>query len=539
MTRMTGGQALVAALRQHGLEVIFGLPGVQLDWLFDALYDARDDIRLYHTRNEQATSYMADGYARVTGKVGACLVVPGPGLMNALAGLSTAYACNSPVLCIAGQIPSNQIGAARGMLHEVPNQLEMARSATKWAGRALRPEDIPALVRDAFAQLHSGRPRPVEIEIPSDVLEMTADIQMVAPVRPEKPAGDPALLEQAARALGQAERPLIVAGGGVLRAGAWDALGELAELLQAPVVMSFNGKGAISDRGYLAHSMLAERHLMPESDVILVAGSRFLFTPQSPWGPKPHQTVIQLDIDAEEIGRNYPPRIGIVADAGLALRALVDGVARHNRTRGSREEELRAVQERVNDRLFEIQPQASYGLAIREELPDDAVVISGMTQIGYWGWSGFPVYEPRTYIGAGYQGTLGFEYATALGAQVGVPHTRVVAICGDGGFMYNVAELSTAVAHGINAIAIVFNDNAFGNVRRTQRRSFNERIIGADLVNPDFVKLAESFGVDGRRAGGPEELRTQLREALAVDRPALIEVPVGEMPDIWGVLFGR
>jgi acetolactate synthase-1/2/3 large subunit len=539
MTQMTGGQALVAALEQHRLEVIFGLPGVQLDWLFDALYDARDDIRLYHTRNEQATSYMADGYARATGKVGACLVVPGPGLMNALAGLSTAYACNSPVLCIAGQIPSGQIGVGRGMLHEVPNQLEMARSATKWSGRAMRPEEIPALVRDAFAQLQSGRPRPVEIEIPSDVLEMTTDIALVEPLQPEKPAGDPDALARTAEALGMAERPLIMAGGGVLQAGAWEALRELAEMLQAPVVMSAEGKGAVSDRGYLAQSMLAARELMPASDVILVAGTRFLFPPMSPWGPKPEQTVFQIDVDPEEIGRNYPPQIGIVADADLALRALVDGVARYNRKRASREEELRAVQERVNDRLFEVQPQASYAHAIREAVPDDGIVIAGMTQIGYWGWAGFPVYEPRTYIGAGYQGTLGFEYATALGAQVGRPDTRVVAICGDGGFMYNVAELSTAVAHGINAIAVVFNDNAFGNVRRTQRQSFNGRIIGADLANPDFVKLAESFGVDGRRANGPEELRTQLREALAVDRPALIEVPVGEMPNIWGVLFGR
>ena len=537
MPNMTGGQALVAALKQHRLEVIFGLPGVQLDWLFDALYDARDDVRLYHTRHEQATSYMADGYARVTGKVGGCVVVPGPGLMNALAGLSTAYACNSPVLCIAGQIPSDQIGVGRGMLHEVPDQLVMARSATKWAGRAMTPQEIPALVRDAFAQLHSGRPRPVEIEVPSDVLELSADVTLLEPLHPQKPAGDPDALEQAAKLLGRAERPLIMSGGGVLQAGAWEALRELAELLEAPVVMSAEGKGAVSERSHLGHGPLSGKELLPSADTILLVGTRFLFPPMLPWGPKPHQTIIQIDIDPDEIGRNYPATLGIVADADLALRELVDRVPRHNRERESRETELCAIKEHLADRLFEIQPQASYGMAIREEAPDDGIVIAGMTQVGYWGWGGFPVYEPRTYIGAGYQGTLGFEYATALGAQVGAPHTRVVAICGDGGFMYNVQELSTAVAHGINAIAIVFNDGAFGNVRRTQRRQFNERIIGSELVNPDFVRLAESFGVDGRRADGPEGLRTQLREAINTDRPALIEVPVGEMPDIWGMLF--
>ncbi|HEX5166136.1 MAG TPA: thiamine pyrophosphate-binding protein, partial [Thermomicrobiales bacterium] len=235
---MTGGQALVASLRQYGLDTIFGLPGVQLDWAFDALYDARDDIRVYNTRHEQATSYMADGYARVTGRVGACLVVPGPGLMNALAGLSTAYATNSPVLCIAGQIDSQQIGAARGMLHEIPDQLTMVRSATKWAGRAMSPQDVPALVRDAFTQLQTGRPRPVEIEIPPDVLQATANVALLDPVTPERPSGDPDLLEQAAQALGQAQQPLIMAGGGVAGANASAALHELAEMLQAPVVVS-------------------------------------------------------------------------------------------------------------------------------------------------------------------------------------------------------------------------------------------------------------------------------------------------------------
>lgn len=535
---MTGGQALVASLRQYGLDTIFGLPGVQLDWAFDALYEARDAIRVYHTRHEQATSYMADGYARVTGRVGACLVVPGPGLMNALAGLSTAYATNSPVLCIAGQIESQQIDAGRGMLHEVPDQLTMVRSATKWAGRAMAPQEVPALVRDAFAQLQTGRPRPVEIEIPPDVLQATAEVTLLDPVEPETPKVDPDLLEQAAKALGQAKQPLIMAGGGVVRANASEPLRELAAMLQAPVVVSMGGKGAIDERDYLAQSMVTGKELMPSADVILIVGTRFSFPPMLPWGPKPNQTVIQLDVDPEEIGRNYPPQIGIVADAHQGLTALVDRVQRHNRARTSREDELKQLRERTADRLFEVQPQASFAGVIREEMPEDGVVIGGMTQVGYWSMAGFPVYGPRTYLSAGYQGTLGFEYATALGAQVGVPDTRVVAICGDGGFMYNVQELSTAVAHGINAIAVVFNDGAFGNVRRIQNQEFGGRLIGSNLVNPDFVQLAESFGVDGRRADGPEGLRTHLREALAVDRPALIEVPVGEMPDPWNVLFG-
>jgi len=536
MAKMTGGQALVAMLERHGLEVIFGLPGVQLDWLFDALYDARDRIKLVHTRNEQATSYMADGYARTTGKVGACLVVPGPGVMNAMAGLSTAYATNSQVLCIAGQIQTNQIGKAYGMLHEVPHQLEMVRSATKWAGRAMSPAEVPQLVVDAFAQLRGGRPRPVEIEIPPDVLQGTADVTLLDPVEIGRPAGDPDLLEQAAKALGASERPIIFVGGGILQSAAWEPLAALAEMLQAPVVMSSEGRGAMTDRSYLAQEMPAATELLPKSDVVLVVGTRFLQPANAPWGPKPGQTLIQIDVDPEEIGRNYPPTIGIEADARLGLADLVERVGRHNRKRDSREAELAAAKERVSDRFFEIQPQASYAMTIREEMGEDDIYLAGMTQIGYWSYTGFPVYHPRSFLTAGYQGTLGFEFATALGAQVGNPNRRVVASIGDGGFMYSVGELSTAVLHKIKLIAIVFNDRAYGNVRRTQRLNFNGRILGSDLLNPDFVKLAESFGMQGMRAEGPEGLRTALRSALKLDEPVLIEVPVDEMPNIWSAL---
>lgn len=539
MPQMTGGQALVESLKRHGLEVIFGLPGVQLDWAFDALYDAKDAIHVYHTRHEQATSYMADGYARSTGKIGACLVVPGPGLMNAMAGLSTAYACSSPVLCIAGQIESGQINAGRGMLHEVPNQIQMVGSATKWAACAMSPADVPGIVQEAFRQLRSGRPRPVEIEIPPDVLQATADVALLDPAPIDRAQPDADLVNKAAKALGEAKSPIIFAGGGVKLAGASEALRELAEMLQAPVVMTSEGKGVVSDRSYLAHTVVSGRRLTPSADVIFAVGTRFLQPSTSPWGPNSDQIVIQLDVDPTEIGRNYKPNIGIVGDADLGLRALVDGVSKYNRKRESREEELSAIKEQATDVVFEVQPQASYGLTIREEMGDDDILVSGMTQVGYWSNLGFPVYEPNTFIGAGYQGTLGFEIATALGVQVGNPDKRVVAVSGDGGFLYNIQELSTAMRHKINAILIVFNDNAFGNVRRIQKERFNGRLIGSDLLNPDFVKLAESFGMDGARANGPEALREVLRSALKADHPTLIEVPVGEMPSTWSILRGN
>ncbi len=536
MPHLTGGQALVAQLLQEGIEIVFGLPGVQLDWAFDALYEARDHIRVIHTRHEQATSYMADGYARSTGKVGMCLVVPGPGVLNAMAGLATAYACNSRVLCVTGQIPTEHIGKGRGFLHEIPHQLEALRSVTKWAARATRVEEIPPLVHQAFVQLFSGRPRPVALEIPPDVLQQRADVELLPPTRPEPPEPDPDLIEEAARVLGKAERPLIFAGGGVLVAEAWNELRELAEQLEAPVVLTMDGKGALDDRHDLAQNIVAARELTPRADVILVVGTRFLQPATSDWGPR-DQAVIQIDIDPEEIGRNYPPTIGIVADAKRALTALLDRLPSYNHRRPSRREELRALKDRVADLLWEVQPQASFGMALREALPEDGIVVSESTQVGYWTWNAFPVYRPRTFLTSGYQGTLGFGFATALGVKAGNPDRPVLSINGDGGFLFNLPELATKVQHRLDVITVVFNDNAYGNVRRIQKERFGGRFIASELYNPDFVMLARSFGIEGVRVTTPEQLRDVVADAVRDPRPILIEVPVGEMPSIWGILY--
>ena len=533
VTRLTGGQALAQCLKIQGVDVVFGLPGVQLDWFFDALYQEREAIRVYHTRHEQATAYMADGYARTAGRVGVCVMVPGPGLLNAMAGLSTAYACSSPVFCVTGQIQSTLIGKGRGLLHEIKDQLQAMRSVTKWAARAARPEEIPGLVREAFRQLETGHVRPVAIEVPPDVLQAAADVTLIERVVVPRQEGDPELVEQAARLLGQAERPIIFAGGGVLRAEATEPLGRLAETLQAPVVVSSNGKGALSDRLYLTQNMVAAPDLLPGADVVLIVGTRFLQPASADWGPRPGQTLIQLDIDAEEIGRNARVAVAIVADARWGLEGLVARVPRHNRPRPSRREELLAEKQTVRERLSTVQPQAAYASAIRDVLPDDGILVSESTQVGYWATYGFPVYAPRTFITAGYQGTLGYGFPTALGAQVAAGQRKVVSINGDGGFMYNVQELSTMVRHEINAVVIVFNDNAFGNVRRIQKQMFGGRLIASDLSNPDFVRLAEAFGVEGLRAETPAQLRSTLSTALSQDRPALIEVPVGELPSPW------
>jgi len=533
-TAITGADLLVDALYTHGIKVVFGLPGVQLDPVFDALARRTDQVRVYHTRHEQATSYMADGYARAGGELGCCLVVPGPGLLNAMSGLATAHACSSPVLCVAGQVPSDQIDSGRGLLHEIPHQLEMVRSVVKWAGRAMRPDEVPGLVAEAVRQMRTGRPRPVAIELPPDVLEALSE---GPPARVDlngsRPRGDHALLEQVASILNGAERPLIVAGGGVLQSAAWEELASVAERLNAPVLLSGNAKGALSARHPLAFEGLTAPHLVKAADVILAVATRFATGGGSRWRLRPDQRLLRVDADPEELVRDVQPAVAVEADAKAALGLLADLLPGRTATAWRGLDELRR---RCSEELANLEPQASFGAAIRQALPDDAILIDGMTQVGYWCRAGFPVYEPRTFLTAGYQGTLGFELPTGLGAQVARPDRRVVVIAGDGGFLFNVQELATAVQHGIAVITVIFNDNGFGNVRRTQRQRFG-RLIASDLHNPDFLQLAEAFGVAGRRAHGPEGLGRALVEALDEGGPSLIEVPVGEMEDPWPLLM--
>jgi len=530
MPELTGGQALVQALKREGVDVIFALPGVQLDWAFDALYDERDNIRIIQARHEQGTAYMADGYARSTGKIGVCMVVPGPGLLNAAAALSTGYATNSPILCISGQIPSHMIGKERGALHEIKNQLETIQSVTKWAACAMKPDEVPGMVREAFHQLTSGRVRPVEIEVPADILATKATMNILEPGVEAQPAGDPDLLEKAAQLLGRAERPVIMAGGGTISANASAELLALAEMLQAPVVMTANGRGAVSDRHPLGHPGIAGYTFVPNADVILAVGTRFTMPGPTPYGLKEGQVLIHLDIDPTEIGRNQEPDLGIVADARLGLAGLVQRVPRHNRSRASRADEMAEVKAQSQKKFESLAPLNLYANALRAAIPDDGILVNEMTQVSYFSQQGYPVYAPRTFIGPGYQGTLGFGFNTALGVKVGNPDKAVVSINGDGGFMYGVQELATMAKYQIPLVVVVFNDNAFGNVRRIQDLQFNHRLLASDLHNPDFVKMADSYGIRGYHADGPDALRTTLEKAIQANEPALIEVPMTVMP---------
>lgn len=536
MTRMTGGGALVEMLRRHGVDTVFALPGVQNDALFVAFYDAGEALRVIHTRHEQGAAYMALGYARASGKIGTYAVVPGPGLLNTTAALATAYATNAPVLCISGQIPSDMIGRGFGLLHEIPDQLGILQRLTKWAARIDHPTETGRRVNDAFRQLHEGRPRPVGLEIPPDVLALRTEIELpAAETPPPVVEPDPELVDKAAALLAAAKKPLIFVGSGAVEAGA-EVLG-VAEMLQAPVVSFSGGKGIVSDRHYLAQSALAGHELWREADVVLAVGTR-LHQPQLRWGVDRDLKLVRVDIDPVEITRYFKPALGIVADAKAALAALHTALGRHAQSRPSRRDEFETLKSVTLAGLDQrLGPQCEYLRAIRAELPDEGIYVEDLTQVGYVGRMAFPVYHPRSYIHSGYQGTLGFGFATALGAKVGRPDLPVVSVSGDGGFMFNVQELSTAVRHGIDIVAIVFADGAYGNVRRMQKEDYGNRLIGVDLQNPHFPKMAESFGAAGVRTTTADGLRRELAAALKRRGTTLIEVAVGEMPDPWKVLI--
>jgi acetolactate synthase-1/2/3 large subunit len=536
--KLTGGEALVKQLKLEGASQIFGIPGVQLDWAVDALRKS-PSIAFRTTRNEQSTSYMADGFSRVTGKPGVCMVVPGPGALNALAGLSTAYACGSRVLCVAGQIHSQAIGKGFGLLHEIQKPHGLFDTVTKWHAMANSVADIPGLIRRAHEEMDSGRPAPVAVEIPQDILATTAEVDLIPPrvgfdgrTKPDEKA-----IRDAAELLQGAEFPVIYAGGGVLAARASKSLVRLAERLGCPVIMSEQGRGVISDRHPLAFTTLEGRVLAPQADVMLVVGSRFMSNsgPEPAWS-KPGQKYIYVNVDDNAFGWPRPEGHDVRADAGLALEALADELdsrqARRRELDAGKAKTLRAWRQ---SQIDAVEPQAAFVRAIRGALPDDGVFVNELTQVGYFARVAYPVYEPQTMITPGHQGTLGYGFPTGLGIAAGAPDKQVIAITGDGGFGWCLRELSTAKKYNIPLVTVVFADGHFGNVRNLLNEQFGQA-YQTELGNPDFVALAKAFGVNAARVSDPVALGSLLKELVAARAPALVEVPIGLMPNPWTVL---
>ena len=536
MSEMTGAEALIESLSRLGVEVVFGIPGVQIMELLDTFYRTRK-VRWITTRHEQTAAYMAFGYARSTGKEGVAMAVPGPGVLNTCAAIGTAYAASTPVLLLAGQIDRPNLGKNQGILHEVTEQLEVFHPITKWNKRIMEVTDIAPSLQTAMQKLRTGRPRPVEVEIPFDLWAIKSEVNFNKIESETTRPVDRTKIRKAAMMLAAAEYPMIWAGGGVITGNATEKLRQLAEQLNSPVVMTPEGKGAISENHPLASGNVNfnSNIIMSMADVIICLGSRFL--PRQPLRPRAAGLkVIQIDIDDEEVGRNWPVELGIVADVRSALEALIEELPESKKSQW-KTSEIRKLKADFMKKIEEAAPiQTKILRDIRDELKEDAILVSGVTNLGYWSQLIYPAYRPRTFITSSYFVTLGYAFPTALGAKVGNPDKQVVALSGDGGFLFAVGDLSTAVQQGLNVVTIIFNDGIYGATYRIQQARYENRIFGTELYNPDFVALTESFGGRGIKLSDHTELKGALHSALKEKGPVVIEVPVPNMVLPWEVL---
>ncbi len=524
LPRLTTGEAVAKSLILHGVDTVFGIPGAHMYHFTDALARESNRIRFVTTRHEQGAGHLAFGYAKSTGRTGVYTVVPGPGVLNSSSALSVAYGANAPVLCVTGNVMSHLIGRGRGQLHELPDQLATLRGFTGYAERIDHPTEAPRVVAQAFREMHTGRVRPAAIEAPWDVFGQAADIDLdIDRTLPAPPSPDTDRIEAAAKLIRQANNPLIVVGAGAQHAPT--EVVALAELIQAPVTAFRSGKGVVGNDSPYGLLSTAAYEYWPKCDLLIGIGSRLeLVHFRWRWMPEGIKTV-RIDIDPTEFVR-IRPDVGIVTDAKLGTAALIDALETTIDVRPSRADEFLGYTAVAEAAIETVQPQVGFLKAIRAALPPDGFLVEEITQAGFTARFAFPVYGPRQYVTCGYQESLGFGFQTAVGVKIANPDKCVVSITGDGGFMFGIQELATAVQHRVNLVTVVFNNSAFGNVHRDQTTVFDGRLIGAELVNPDFVRVAEGFGAKGVRVSSPAELRIALEEGFREDGPVLIDVPI-------------
>jgi acetolactate synthase I/II/III large subunit len=539
MPYMSGAEALASLLARDGVDVIFGIPGVQIMDAIDAIY--RDGhIRWISTRHEQTAAYMAYGYALSTGKTGVAMVLPGPGALNTTAAIGTAYSASAPVLLISGQIESEHLGYNRGVLHELDNQDEIFQRLTKYCGRATRPEDIPDILCRALRELKTGCPRPVEIEVPFDLWSKKGEMTFSSTERPVPTPPDTAEINKSVEILKKAKRPMILAGRGAVKSGLSKEVIQLAEKLKAPVVMTPEGQGLvpITHSLYGGNAALWLNPVFKEADAILVIGARLRAAGNTVFHLESDQRVIQVDCNSGELRRNFLTGLEISKDTRLTMKAIIDSLGEHTASQWQ-EKEIAGLRANLRQMLEKAAPlQMSVIDTIHRVLGDDGILVPDITNIGYWCDVAYPVSRLHTYIEISYFATLGFAFPTALGAKIANPDRPVVAICGDGGFPYASAELAMAVQEKINLVTLVFTNNAYGTVTSIQRRQFGGRYVGNTLHNPDYVKFSEAFGAVGMRIDNPGQLGEALQKALAANRPVIIEIPIPVLDTPWEALNG-
>jgi acetolactate synthase-1/2/3 large subunit len=521
----TGGRLVAETLEALGTEVAFGVPGVHALAIWDGLRTS--PIRTIGFRTELNAGFAADGYARATGKPAALLLSTGPGALMSLGSLMEAASSHVPLVAIASQIPSDLVGRGRGYLHELADQMASFTPIVKWAARADSDVAVPALLANAWRQALAPPSGPVFVEIPVDILTGTTNASVGIGTEYVPLADvDAEAIGEAAKRLNESERPVVWAGGGVLRSGAWAELAELARRLDAPVATTYMGKGAFpADDGLFAGSACDEggfKELLEDADVVLAVGTELGAETTAQYRLAFSGTVIQIDAARERFGLTYPVR-GLAGDAASVLRQLlpqIEAKSRDGATRATR------VHERVAAGLDDHDGDLEWDLltTIRAAVPAHGITAWDMTILAYWAAAHFPVLNPGTFLYPLGSGTLGYAWPATLGASVGAPDTPCLAVVGDGGFLYGIQELATPHQHGLDAVVLVVDDGGYGILREYQRDSFGET-TAVDLVEPDYTAVAEAFGVPAERTT-PEDLGAALERAFARGGPGLVHLPV-------------
>lgn len=520
MKFITGGNLFVECLKTQGVDAIFGLPGNHLDTVYEALYYNQDEIKHYVTRHEGGAAFMADGYSRATGEVGVCMTVPGPGSNNASIGICEAFTASSPVLWITGQNASYLAHKdPRKSFHGL-DQESAFESMTKHIEIVHQVHQIPNAVNRAFGVLRSGRPGPVLIELATDALQAETEQQVPRRNNGIQTMAPPEDIDSAIQLIHEAERPLIISGSGINHTRSTEELLEFASYLDSPLSMTGMGKGSVPEDSPYCIGMFRDSYsqtALKESDLIIAIGTRFTYRDTANWSLKLSKPLIHIEADVEEINKEYPATVGIGANPKLVLKQLNSIL---------KEEKLYSKWE---ERLVELNREFTSGepprilRELRDVMPRDAILSVDVNITGYGALTHFPTYSPGSYIFSGISVAMGIGLTGAIGAQVAYPQRKVVALSGDGGFLMTSPDLATAVMYDLPVVTIIMNDSQYTSIERGQLRRFGKR-IGVELVNPDFVQFAESFGAVGLRVDNIEDFRPTVEKALSLEKPTIIDV---------------
>ncbi|MGV9712822.1 thiamine pyrophosphate-dependent enzyme [Gordonia sp. NPDC003424] len=521
--RHTAGEALVDGLLDHGVDTVFGIPGVQTYELFEALGRASDRIELIGARHEQACAYMALGYAQSTGLLGVCTVVPGPGVLNASSGLLTARGTSTPLLCLTSEIPTEYMGKDFGHLHEMPDQLATLATFVKSATNVIAPADAKPALAQAIHDAFAGRPGPVAVATPWDVLTQDSPVTPVVPIPVRRPDVDFAAVDDALELIRAARNPMILVGGGARHAAT--EIRTLAAAMQAPVIANRSGKGIVGEDSPFGFNSADGYEMWGHTDLVITVGTRAELLWFRWPANRAHVPSVSIDIDPSAHSR-LSSTVSITADSRDAVGVLVSRLSAEPIESVSRTEEferIKAAKRREMDAW--LQPHRDHLAAIRRALPRDGFFVDEVSQVGFSSYFSFPVDAPRQFITCGHQGNLGYGFPTALGVKAAHRDSAVVSVTGDGGFQFGIQELATAVQHRLGVVVVVFDNSAYGNVKADQTRIY-DNAVGSTLHNPDFVALARAYGAHGETVTTSDGLERAVRDGIARDLPTVVVVPM-------------